>query len=73
MYLVHFFDQANYEFVMTLHPTLATAEAAYQAAVRQYVGRGGFNSCGDPVLLYRIECDGDLATRIRDSSEGFAA
>jgi hypothetical protein len=41
MYIVHFFDQANYEFIMSLHSTLAAAEAAYEALLRHYVIEDG--------------------------------
>jgi hypothetical protein len=41
MYLVLFFDQANYQFITSLHSTRAAAEAAYEAFLRHYVIEDG--------------------------------
>ena len=41
MYLVHFLNQDNYEFVVSLHSTRAAAEAAYEALLRRYVIEDG--------------------------------
>ena len=76
MYLVHFFDQDNYEFVMSLHSTRAAAEAAYEALLRHYVIEDGedlppkatwhalSDNNGEGVHLYKIECDGEPAEKI---------
>jgi hypothetical protein len=70
MYLVHYFDQHEYEFVMTLHSTRAAAEAAYAALLRRYVIKKGDplppkekwddlydEGTGEAVHLYEVNCD----------------
>ncbi|OLB79559.1 MAG: hypothetical protein AUI16_01025 [Alphaproteobacteria bacterium 13_2_20CM_2_64_7] len=36
MYLIHFFDQSNYEFVMSLHSTREAAEAAIADLLQRF-------------------------------------
>jgi hypothetical protein len=76
MYLVHFFDQRNYEFIMSLHSTLAAAEGAFEALLRHYVIEDGealppkatwdelFDDSGESPHLYKIEYDGEPAEKI---------
>ena len=37
MFLVIFLDQDNYEFNVSLHPSLGAAEAAFEALMREFV------------------------------------
>ena len=75
IWLVHFFDQNNYEFCMSLHTTRAAAEAAVDDLLRHFDIKESmepnpttrdelFDSCGEGVQLYRITCDGDPAEKI---------
>jgi hypothetical protein len=74
MFIVHFCDQHNYEFYMTLHSTRAAAEAAYEALLRRFVIEGELppkatwgalcDDCGEGVHIYEIELDGKHAKRI---------
>lgn len=89
MYLVHFFDQNNYEFIMSLHSTRAAAEAAFEALLRRFVIKDGetlpenwrepcelCDECGESPHMYLIECDGKSAELIsinEDDLEGATA
>jgi hypothetical protein len=76
MYLVLFFDQANYQFITSLHSTRAAAETAYEAFLRRYVIEDGetlppkaswgelFDRYGETPHLYTIMCDGKPAAEI---------
>jgi len=76
MYLVLFLDQHNYEFNVSLHSSLAAAEAAFEALMRRFVIAPGetlppkatwvglCDRCGENPHLYRIECDGELGEEI---------
>jgi hypothetical protein len=76
MYLVHFFDQDNCEFIMSLHSARAAAEAAYEALLRHFVIEDGetlppkarwdelCDRNGESPHLYKIECDGEPAEEI---------
>lgn len=76
MYLTLFLDQHNYEFNVSLHSSLAAAEAAFEALMRKFViapgetlpprtAWGGLcDDCGENPHLYRIECDGELGEEI---------
>jgi hypothetical protein len=81
MFLVHFFDQNEYEFIMSMHSDFAAAERAYEALLREYVVEPGTTlppkadwcclankHTGEGVKLYRIECDGETAEEIGLSS-----
>jgi hypothetical protein len=80
MFLVIFLDQDNYEFNVSLHPSLGAAEAAFEALMREFVIApsetlppkatwGGLcDDCGETPHLYKIECDGKPAEEIRLSS-----
>ena len=66
MYLVLFLDQDAYQFVMSLHSTLAAAEKAFEALLRRFViedneplpaksrWAGLCDSCGESVHLFGI-------------------
>jgi hypothetical protein len=78
MYLVLFFDQANYDFNVSLHSSLPKAEAEYEVLLREFVIKPGeplppktswnatelFDDLGESPHIYRIECDGDLVEEI---------
>ena len=71
MYLVLFLDQhQNYEFITSLHSSLPSAEAAYEALLLRFgvkpdeEGCGPCDSCGEAPHIYRIECDGKPAEEI---------
>jgi hypothetical protein len=77
MYIVHFFDQANYEFIMSLHSSIEAAEAAFAALLRRFVVEDGatlppkadwIGLCdhhGENPHIYKIECDGKPAEEIQ--------
>src|SRR5262245_57111957 len=71
MYIVLFLDQSSYEFNVTLHPTRASAEAAYKALLRRFEvkplpGCGGAlaDDCGEAPHVYQIAADGKLGEEI---------
>ena len=71
MYLVLFLDQHNYEFNVSLHSSLPSAEAAYKALLLRFgvrpcdldgrlpTGEGWMlmDYVGEAPHIYRIECD----------------
>ena len=85
MYLVHYLDQRNYEFHMSLHSTRAAAVVAYEALLRRFVLEEGqplpprgewfalHDADGDPVQLYRVACDGEPAELIDIKEDVVAA
>jgi hypothetical protein len=76
MYSVLYLEQTNYRFIVSLHSTLAAAEAAFEALLRRFVIANGetlppkadwselFDEYGESPHLYKIECDGKPAEEI---------
>jgi hypothetical protein len=85
MFLVHYFDQAGYEFHMSLHSTRAAAEAAYEQLLQRYVFDEGqplppksewfalHDDQGEGVQLYRVVCDGEPAEQVHIEEDAVAA
>jgi hypothetical protein len=86
MYLTIFLDQHAYKFNVSLHASLPTAEAAFEALTRKFViapgetlppksSWGGLcDDCGESVHLFRIELDGTPGEEIfLGSSEDLAS
>jgi hypothetical protein len=76
MFLVHFFNQQDYEFHMSLHTTREAAEAAVNDLLRHFDVKQSmsdnpnptrddlFDENGEGVHMYVVTCDGDSAEQI---------
>ncbi len=69
MYLTLFFDVANYEFNVSLHSSLAAAEADYVDMLRYFDVKRDDDGMlcddhGEAPHVYRIECDGGVGEKI---------
>jgi hypothetical protein len=84
MFLVIFLDANRYEFNVSLHATLAAAEAAYEALLQEFVLEDGedlppkeewhaaCDDCGEGVHIFQVELDGGPAEEIFLGSEALA-